>query len=317
VAATTLAVSLLLTGCRLFTPSPQKLVMATAFVPFALLGYAVAALGWWAVRRLGGRDRRRPVSTAALAVALVGSAFHAVLLVPSYAGSHASGRPALTVLTSNLRLGLGDSAEVTRIAERNGADVVVLEEVSPLAFAGLAGLRARLPYLAGGPSDGARGTVVLSRYPLRDVTQLKVFNGAWVMRVAAPEPFSLVAVHTSQPWAAPLLWKSDQRSLLWNTTLATRRGPVVMAGDFNATLDHRPMRDLLALGLSDAARQANAGWQPTWPSDPDAGHALPFGVGAMAIDHVLVSKEVSTISTRTFVVANTDHRALLARLARE
>jgi endonuclease/exonuclease/phosphatase (EEP) superfamily protein YafD len=317
VAATTLALSLFLTGCRLFTPSPQKLVMATAFVPFALLGYAVAALAWWAVRRLGARGRRRLVSTGALGVSLVGLAFHAVLVVPSYAGSHASGRPDLTVLTSNLRLGLGDAAEVTRIAERNHADVVVLEEVTPVAFAGLEPLRERLPYLVGEPFDGARGTIVLSRYPLRDATALKVFNGAWVMTVAAPEPFSLVAVHTSQPWAAPLLWKSDHRSLLWNTTLATRRGPVVMAGDFNATLDHRPMRDLLALGLSDAAREANAGWQPTWPSDRNATHALPFGLGAMAIDHVLVSKEFSTISTRTFVVRNSDHRALLARLARE
>jgi endonuclease/exonuclease/phosphatase (EEP) superfamily protein YafD len=314
-AAATLAVSLLLTVCRVFTPSAQKLVMATAFVPFALVGYALAALAWWAVRSLGDRGRRRVVSAAAVLVSLLGLVFHAALLVPSYAGSHASGRPALTVLTSNLRLGLGDTTEITGITERNHADVVVLEEVTPLAFAGLEKLRQALPYLAGEPFAGARGTVVFSRYPLQDPTQLKVFNGAWVVHVAAPHPFSLVAVHTSQPWASPLLWKSDHRSLLWNTTLAVRAGPVVMAGDFNATLDHRPMRDLLGLGLSDAARQANSGWQPTWPSDPEAGHSLPFGLGAMAIDHVLVSKQFSTISTRTFRVARSDHRAVLARIA--
>jgi endonuclease/exonuclease/phosphatase (EEP) superfamily protein YafD len=219
------------------------------------------------------------------------------------------------VLTSNLRLGLGDTAEVTRIAERTHADVVVLEEVTPIAFLTLGTLRQDLPHLAGGPFAGARGTVVFSRYPLSEITQINVFNGAWVMRVAAPTPFSLVAVHTSQPMDTPQLWASDHRSLLWRTTLAARSGPVVMAGDFNATLDHRPMRDLLGLGLSDAARQANSGWQPTWPSGSDADHALPFGLGAMAIDHVLVSRPFSAISTQTFSIARTDHRALLARLA--
>jgi endonuclease/exonuclease/phosphatase (EEP) superfamily protein YafD len=314
VAAAALAASLLLTFCRLFTPSTQQLVMATAFVPFALVGYAAAVVGWWAVRRLGG-DGRRLFPTVALLVSLFGVTLHAGLLVPSYAGSHASGRPDLTVMTANLRFGLADVAGVTRVALRDDADIVVLEEVTPLAFPGLADLQGELPYLAGGPFAGARGTVVLSRYPLEQVSQLKVFNGAWVMKVAAPKPFWLVAVHTSQPMAAPLLWKSDHRSLLWNTTLATRKGPVVVAGDFNATLDHRPMRDLLGLGLSDAARQANAGWQPTWPSAPDADHALPFGLGAMAIDHVLVSRHFSAISTSTREVKGTDHRVLLARLA--
>ena len=289
--------------------------MATAFVPFALLGYAVATVGWWAVRRLS-REGRRLVSTGALVLSLLGVAMHAGLLVPSYAGSHASGRPDLTVLTSNLRLGLADTAEVTRIAEESGADVVVLEEVTPTAFAGLEQLRRDLPYQAGVPFTGARGTIAFSRYPLTQVTQLKVFNGAFLIHVAAPEPFSLVAVHTSQPMNSPLLWKSDHRSLLWNTKLAVDSGPVVMAGDFNATLDHRPMRDLLGLGLSDAARQANAGWQPTWPSKPTLGaDSLPWGLGAMAIDHVLVSKQFSTISTTTYVVKDSDHRALLARIA--
>jgi endonuclease/exonuclease/phosphatase (EEP) superfamily protein YafD len=34
----------------------------------------------------------------------------------------------------------------------------------------------------------------------------------------------------------------------------------------------------------------------------------------MAIDHVLVTRQFSAISTRTYRVDGTDHRALLARL---
>lgn len=304
----------MLTVCRVLTPSPRLLVLATSFVPFALLGYLVSALVWLVGWRLT-TGRLRKVAAGLGLVSLLGAAVHAGLLAPAYVGGHASGRPDLTVLTSNLRLGLGDTSEVTRVAERGDADVVVLEEVTPAALARLGELRAALPHVAGAPFEGARGTMVFSRYPLTEVSQLKVFQGTWVMHVDAPTPFWLVAVHTSQPQKSIALWRSDHRSLLWNTTLATRKGPVVMAGDFNATLDHRPLRDLMGLGLSDAARQSNAGWQPTWPSADDADHGLPFGLGVMAIDHVLVSKQFSVISTQTFSVQGSDHRALLAHLA--
>jgi endonuclease/exonuclease/phosphatase family metal-dependent hydrolase len=89
---------------------------------------------------------------------------------------------------------------------------------------------------------------------------------------------------------------------------------LVVAGDFNATLDHAPMRRLAGLGLSDAARQANAGWQPTWPAGDDTGRTLPFGLSVVAIDHVLVSKHFSAISTTTHEVPGTDHLGLLVRL---
>ena len=313
-AVATLVASLALTACRLFTPSPRLLVMATAFVPLAVLGYAVAACLWWLVRSLGPGGRR-PVSTAAAVVSALGLAFHAVVLAPAYVGGHATGRPDLTVLSTNLRLGQGDTAEVTRIAERADADVVVLEELTPAAYGELGDLRRELPYSAGTADLGARGTMVLSRYPLSQPFQTPIIQGTWWMWVDAPKPFWLVAVHTAQPAISLKLWRVDHQYLSWAAGGLRKRGPVVMAGDFNATLDHGPMRDLLGAGYSDAARQANSGWQPTWPSDPDAEHGLPWGLGVMAIDHVLVTRQFSAISTRTYRVDGSDHRALLARLA--
>lgn len=314
-AVATLAASLLLTCCRVFTPTQRLLVAATAFVPIALLGYALAACLCWAVRRLGGRGRR-PVSAVALTVSLLGVAFHAGLLLPSYAGSHASGRPDLTVLTSNLRFGLGDTAKLARVARAHQADVVVLEEVTPEAVVELSDLREALPYTAGEPGAGASGTMVFSRYPLSEVTSVPVSKGTWRMRVAAPEPFQLLAVHTAQPFAQADAWQSDHETIADVVRqLQADRGGLVVAGDLNATLDHRPMRTLLGLGLADAARQANAGWQPTWPADDNPDHALPFGLRVMALDHILVNRQFSAISTSTYAVPNSDHRALLARLA--
>lgn len=285
--------------------------MATAFVPFALVGYAVAAGAWLVVRRLGGG--RRPVSTTALAVSLLGLLLHAGLLAPAYLGSHASGRPDLTVLTANLRLGQAHPATVLRLLEDSGADLAVFEEVTPEILTAIVHGEHGFSYYAGEPAPGAYGTVVVSRYPLERETVLPLSKGTWRIQVAAPRPFTLVAVHTAQPLFGYAQWNADHAAL--QAATASIHGPLVVAGDFNATLDHRPMRQLLASGLSDAARQANSGWQPTWPGAADAAGALPFQLGVMALDHVLVSKQFSAISTRTYVVPGSDHRALLARLA--
>lgn len=285
---------------------------ATAFVPFALPGYVVAAAAWLLIRRrLAGR--RQAAATAIAAVSVAGVLVHAALLGPAYVGHHASGRPDVTVMTANLRLGHGDPATVVRIAGKTGADVVVLEEVTATEDAALAGLRAHLPYVAGTPAPGSTGTVVFSRYPLDGVTPVPVSKSAWAVRVTAPTPFWVLGLHTSQPMGWPDVWREDFAQILHAVHGAP--GPLVVAGDFNATLDHAPMRRLLGLGFADAARQANSGWQPTWPGATDAAGALPFGLSVATLDHVLISKELSAISTSTYRVPGSDHRALVARLA--
>jgi endonuclease/exonuclease/phosphatase (EEP) superfamily protein YafD len=313
VAVTTLAASLLVSLCWVFTPATRVLVMVTAFVPLALLGYAVAGAASWAVRRLGPADRLRRAGSVALVVSALGLALHAGLAVPSYAGQHASGRADLTVLTANLRLGRADPVAVRRLVADSRADVVVLEEVTPVEVNAILPLRESYPYVAGGAAPGAFGTVVFSRWPLVQVRQLPVSKGGWQMRVQSSRPFWLVAVHTSQPLVDYPKWRADHEAL--TKALGALDGPVVAAGDFNATLDHRPMRDLLGLGFADAARQANAGWQPTWPASRDADGSFPFGLSVLTLDHVLLSKQLSAISTSTHLVARSDHRALVARLA--
>lgn len=304
---------MLLSLCWLLTPSPRLLVLATAFVPFAIVGYAVAGVCAWSFRsRASGGFW--VAGTVVLVVSLLGVVGHGALLAPSYVGERASGPPDLVVVSANLRMGSADPAETTRRVVGADADVAVLQEVTPAFFEKLDDLRAELPHVAGRAFVGARGTVVLSRYPLSDVFQLAVFQGAWVMRVAAPTPFWLVAVHTTQPGVIDL-WRSDFRALVASAEAAAGAGPFVMAGDFNATADHRPMRDLLGTGLSDAARQARSGWQPTWPGDRDVKHGLPFDVGVAAIDHVLVSHELAAVSTSTHLLEGSDHRLLVARLA--
>lgn len=296
----------------MLTPAPRRLVLATSFVPLATIGYLVAAIvllvGCWLA---AGRLRR--IAAVLAGVALVGSLGHAALLAPLYVGSHASGRPDLVVMTSNLRLGHAEMTSVGRVALAQQVDVLVLEEVTPAEAASMNGLHNRFRYQAGVPASGAFGTMVFSRYPLGNVARLPITKGTWRMRVQAPTPFWFVGVHTAQPLSKAAAWRSDHAWLL--RSVQDLPGPVVLAGDFNATLDHRPMRRLMSHGFADADRQSNSGWQPTWPGAGDADGALPFGLHLLTLDHVL-TKGYSAISTSTYSIPRSDHRALVARLAR-
>jgi endonuclease/exonuclease/phosphatase family metal-dependent hydrolase len=81
----------------------------------------------------------------------------------------------------------------------------------------------------------------------------------------------------------------------------------VVAGDFNATRDHGPFRELLAAGFADCA---DSGQNRSWPGFtwPTAGRALPV----MRLDHVLVSQTATMRMTRTIRVPRTDHHGVLA-----
>ncbi|MFN8126974.1 MAG: hypothetical protein U0R64_10765 [Candidatus Nanopelagicales bacterium] len=81
-------------------------------------------------------------------------------------------------------------------------------------------------------------------------------------------------------------------------------GPVIVAGDFNATRDNRLIRQLEQAGFTDAATAAGAGLLRTWPTDLSP---LPPVVG---LDHVFPP----AASAHTVSVTGTDHLGLVVGL---
>lgn len=222
--------------------------------------------------------------------------------------------PTLRVLTTNLRLGQAEAGPLVELVSRTGAAVLVVQELTDDSAARLrrAGLGAVLPYsVIRTAADRARGGGIYACYPLRDgLDAMPVSPDQPAARLDLPSGRSvqLVCVHLRPPmppWsgAAIARWR-DELSML----PSPGDTPMILAGDFNSTFDHKQFRRLLHRGYLDAAGQVGNGLAPTWGPEP---HGRP---GLLVIDHVLVDTRCTVHATSVHRVPGSDHRALYAEI---
>ncbi|HSE71265.1 MAG TPA: endonuclease/exonuclease/phosphatase family protein [Nocardioidaceae bacterium] len=307
----------MVTVARLAEPEGGTWVRLVSFTPFAIVPYALSCL-LLVVVAVAARGRRRTTARVSLAVTSVLLGLHVFWASGPYVGQDAAqaakGDP-FTVLTANLFWGRADAARIVDLALQNRADVLVFSEITPAAQSRMEalGLRRVYPYEAGEALDGVGGTMVFATGPVREVRQLDTSFGGYRMRVALPDgEIDLVAAHPFPPTGDADRWRADHRAVLRAAT--TAEGPTVVAGDLNATVDHRPLRTLREAGFVTASEAAISGWQPTWPDTDRRG---PLGIGVpplLQIDHVLVGEGVRALDTQSVTVPGSDHRALVAVL---
>ena len=218
----------------------------------------------------------------------------------------------LRVLSLNAQKGSADTAAVVREIERHRVDVLAVQELIPEMAHRLveAGVGHLLPFCHLDPRPRGGGTGLWSRWPLTPLLPVPGLAQAAPRARVEPvhgRPVTLTAVHTLAPMPHNARrWQQELAAI--RSALADGDGPQVVAGDFNASRDHRPFRRLLAAGLLDCADAARRRMWPgfTWP----ARRGIP---PVMRLDHVLVSQEGCTVSLcRTIQVPGTDHRAVLA-----
>lgn len=255
------------------------------------------------------RQRVAAALTLGAAVALSAAVAPRALGGPSEAEG-GSGAP-LRVMTVNMQFGTGSPSALMRLVRRTRPDVVSVQELTPALEHELAeaGLERALPHTELQPAPGGGGMGLYSRLPFeRRPAPLGTSNPvlAVALRLDGAAPVELYAIHTAAPVgdARVAAWRDDLRRL----PPATPDGPVrVLAGDFNATLDHAELRRLLDHGYEDAAAQVGAGLRPTWPQ----GRRLP----PVTIDHVLADRRCGVRDVDVVTVPGTDHRAVIAELA--
>jgi endonuclease/exonuclease/phosphatase family metal-dependent hydrolase len=219
--------------------------------------------------------------------------------------------PVLRVVTANLLFGRAGAGAVVELAGRTRADVLFVQELTGGAAAGLqrAGLGDLLPYQVTRPvPDGARDGIY-ARYPLRGAPPGPPSAARCAARLDLPSGsfVDLACIHAAppKPWfpGAAARWRRQLSALP-----APGDSPRILAGDFNATLDHAQFRRLLRSGYADAASQAGHGLSPTWGPRPGRRPAL------LALDHVLIDRRCAVLTTSAHRLPGSDHRALYAEL---
>ncbi len=268
-----------------------------AFAALLLTGVAAALRNW----------------AAALLAALAALSL-SVAVLPRAVGSDLEdprGRPTVTVLAANIHHGTADPDALVALVERFHPDLLSIEELTPRFARQLraAGIGALLPDAHLAVHVKVSGGGLYARHRLRPLPEPARFEfrmprtvmslpGGGAMRIVGVHPYPPVRERVGE-------WSAALESL----PSAGAGTPWILAGDFNATLDHAELRDLLDRGYRDAADVAGKGLEPTWPT---MGHR--FLPPVLAIDHVLADRRLGIASFEVLDLPGSDHRAVVAEL---
>jgi endonuclease/exonuclease/phosphatase family metal-dependent hydrolase len=279
------------------------LVPVVAFTPY------IAGLSLLAVAAIAVLRTRVPLALAALAsVALV------AVTVPRAIGGGGAPEPAdgepLTVMTANLRFGEADAERVVDLVREGEIDVLSVQELTGDAVHRLraAGLERLLEHRVTPAEEGGGGGGIYATEPLLPSGDLGRGTGGFRMPSARLEvngrPLAVVSVHP----VPPTVTNGVQRWRAALDALPATGGDEelgLLLGDFNATLDHRELRQVLARGYVDAADVTGDGLTTTWSN----GRWPP-----LTIDHLLVDERVHVEGTEVHELPGSDHDAVIADL---
>jgi endonuclease/exonuclease/phosphatase family metal-dependent hydrolase len=270
---------------------------ATAVVPLAVAAWARSATG-------AALSAGAGVALAAAVLARRGGR-----PVPPDAGGMR-----LRVATVSLRKGHARPDSVLDLVRRHDVDVLAVQELTPRAAAALcaAGIGRLLPtahVIPARPGAVASASgAVWTRWAAdaRGAVPGGFEQPTVLLRPVGGPAVELTSVHTFPPAISPSAVRE------WTRDLAALPAPEdgllrVLAGDFNATLDHAAMRAVLALGYADAAVRAGRGLSWTWRP-----LRLPFP--RLSLDHVLIDPRIGVASVELVPVAGSDHLAVVAEL---
>jgi endonuclease/exonuclease/phosphatase (EEP) superfamily protein YafD len=287
---------------RLLGAERGYVVQLFAFTPY------VAAWAWIPVI-LALLARTWLVATVAAVAAVLLAACVLPRALPDADRGPSDGAP-LTVMTINMYIGQADPAAMVALVREHDVAVLAVQEFTTAAGSGLtaAGLDALLPYhaLAGDDALGTTGSGLYSRYPISGSGSERGAGGNLQAYATIHPPgaaaLSVESAHPLAPYAKSVLG-------LWKEDLDREPGKSILLGDFNSTLDHAPVRDLIRRGYRDAADATGKGLLATW--GPVAGRPIP----PVTLDHVLVDKRIGVRAVSVEPVRLSDHRAVLAELS--
>ncbi|MDH3682178.1 MAG: endonuclease/exonuclease/phosphatase family protein [Acidimicrobiia bacterium] len=282
-------------------PSSSLMIALVSLAPLLVVPLVLVVVSAW-------RAWSRPLGLAA--VALIIAYVATFVSVDAVVGcGPETAEDAIVVFTHNVWLHGGEPAAVAGSIAASDADVVVLQEVWPAFMAELDGdpSLSGYRYRTAEPAEDTTGLAVWSRFPVADAT-IDRLGGVPMLRSRIDSPygsFGLDAIHLTAPVAGENVasWQAQLDGLAgYDAT-----GPGIMAGDFNATMDHSQFRHLLDQGWTDVHEPKGCGYDATWPT----GRRTPT---LLRLDHVLVTDHFEVLAVEIGSSDGSDHRSVTATL---
>jgi len=235
----------------------------------------------------------------------------------------AHGGSDVTVLDWNTKGSKPSPATIATLVLDEHADVIVLPETSQdtgIAVEKILGAAGRPMWVLSGAQGGtfqAHATTLLisaalGRYKVDSSVGDTSVTSSLIARPDSGQGPTIVAVHAVSPRPGEMRnWRAD---LAFLAQACTGRN-VIMAGDFNSTLDglsaHRAVAGAQFAQCYDAGLAAHTASVGSWPTN------LPALLGAQ-IDHVMYTAAWKTVSMHVVTTedgAGSDHRPVVATLA--
>jgi endonuclease/exonuclease/phosphatase (EEP) superfamily protein YafD len=217
--------------------------------------------------------------------------------------------PVFRLITFNIWHHNSEIPSVARFFERSNADVLVVQEATPMQARQL---RQRLISYRYSMVDGTLddGTIIFSRWPIENSRYLELVDGG--ARTASvsirwrEQPVQILGVHLHWPLGRRVsrFRNAELEALAALASTSTSR-PLLVAGDFNITpWSSFYQRFVTAANLNDA--DVGQGLPASWPA--------VLGPLGIRIDHCLYSPQWNVIATRTGPELGSDHLPVIVDL---
>jgi vancomycin resistance protein VanJ len=222
----------------------------------------------------------------------------------------------LKIMSYNLH-GIKKINGIFEVIRKEKPDILLIQEFSPAlvspSFHGLDNLYPEL-YMDRAPKDF--GQAIFSRYPLKQVST--EFDKGRTQKILIETPAGQIAiwnVHPIPPYLIPPEQYDTQMSSLVGD-IAKIKGPLIVAGDFNAT-DQSEAYRMVNNYLKDAYWEVGWGFGFSYPAPPYTFMDSRIQTGPLwRIDHIFHSQDFIATSAHTLSKSGgSDHFPIVAEFS--
>jgi vancomycin resistance protein VanJ len=233
------------------------------------------------------------------------------------------------VLTYNVGNGRANPVRLVDMLKSSGADIVALQELNELQALEIEKkLQSCFPFRAMFPG-GFAGKAILSHFPIINSVQCQLGPERPDLLVTIGIETIMLSVITAHP-PPPRLHRtgfyfdpSTLKQIKQLATLANKKSPALLMGDFNLIENQKEYRQLVSSGLRDAFHDSGSGFGFTLPRRVGPWRRMKMLnqflswiplIPVSRVDYIWYTKPLNCLSCWVGKDAGSDHLPVLARM---